>query len=132
VAGIAVRNGSIENFAAGVDLGSGAGSIVEGLRVFGVSNPDKLGIAATGIVKGNTVTGFDCGIFATGIVTGNYTSGNRGGICVGAGSTVIGNTATRDLRVGIFVVCPSNVTDNTTDQLELSGNGCNNTNNVAP
>jgi hypothetical protein len=52
--GIVVRNGSISGFGgAGVDLGSADGSIVEGLRVF---NGPALGIAARGIVKGNTVS----------------------------------------------------------------------------
>jgi hypothetical protein len=62
------------------------------------------------------------------------------GISVGQGSTVIGNTATNnlDLGPGISVDCPSNVTDNTAvnngpnGNLVLNGNGCNNTNNVAP
>jgi nitrous oxidase accessory protein NosD len=143
--GIAVRNGSILDFGFGVDLSLSDGSIVEGLRVFGVAGSEG-GIFAKGIVKGNTVLGIlgvvasGTGIFATGIVTGNYASGNRvAGIVVGQGSTVIGNTSTDNLDpgIGIFVSCPSNVTDNTAinnffTNLELSGNGCNNTNNVAP
>ena len=61
---------------------------------------------------------------------------------IGEGSTVIGNTATQngygsEQGVGIFVECPSNVTDNTAVNnvgvnLVLNGTGCNNTNNVAP
>jgi hypothetical protein len=142
--GVAVRNGSISSFDVGVDLGSADGSIVEGLRVFG---PGMQGIIANGIVRGNTVVGFTYspgagpGISATGIVTGNYASGNRNfGMGIGQGSTVIGNTVLGaglvNEYVGITVACPSNVIDNTivgyTSNLYLSGNGCNNTNNVAP
>ena len=144
--GIAVRNGSISGFGVGVNLG-GDGSIVEGLRVFGGPAFSSLGIAATGIVKGNTVVriasgdgGPAVGISATGIITGNYAFDNRiAGLEIGQGSTVIGNTASSTFgeAVGIEVSCPSNVTDNTAvnnprGNLLLEGNGCNNTNNVAP
>ena len=136
--GIAVRNGSILGFGIGVDLG-GDGSIVEGLRVFG-GNPTNAGIVARGIVKGNTVesiglpspmAGAGVGISATGIVTGNYVSGAPRGFVIGEGSTVIGNTVT--VFGAMMVSCPSNVTDNTVKgSLELNGEGCNSTNNVAP
>ncbi len=125
-AGIAVRNGSISGFLNGVNL-AGSGSIVEGLRIVGAfaSGDGAAGIAATGIVKGNTVSdlnggpGVGFGIIATGIVTGNYATSNRIiGILVGQGSTVVGNTATGTQgpgggTAGISVDCPSNVTDNT-------------------
>jgi hypothetical protein len=135
--GITVRNGSIANFQTGVDLSLANGSIVEGLRVSGFHELGD-GIIARGIVRGNTVSGtFHDGIQATGTVTGNYASGNGfTGIVVGQGSTVIGNTATDNGESGISVTCPSNVTDNTAvnngTNLVLNGNGCNNTNNVAP
>jgi hypothetical protein len=87
--GVAVRNGSISGFAAGVDLSIGLGpKIVEGLRVL---DAGAVGIVAEGIVKGNTVTGGGTGIAATGTVTGNYAAGNVIGFDVGG--TVIGNTA---------------------------------------
>jgi hypothetical protein len=146
--GIAVRNGSISGFGVGVGLDSDGGSIVEGLRVFGTICPCIVGIAATGVVKGNTVLdiagppGSGTGISATGIITGNYVTGSRAaGIQAGQGSTVIGNTSTDNRAgpgpgIGISVDCPSNVTDNTAvnnnSNLVLSGAGCNNTNNVAP
>jgi hypothetical protein len=139
--GIAVRNGSISGFGgAGVDLRSADGSIVEGLRVYGGS---ALGIAASGVVKGNSVfevgggPGAGTGIFATGVVTGNYAAGNRLiGIDVGQGSTVIGNTANGNF-IGIRVACPANLTDNTAvnnllENLELGGEGCHNEDNLAP
>jgi hypothetical protein len=141
--GIAVRNGSISGLGVGVDLGGG-GSIVEGLRVFRAT---VVGISATGVVKGNTVVGIadgpgsGVGIVATGIVTSNYVNFDRaGGIEIGEGSTVIGNTALGrpDFRsFGISVSCPSNVTNNTAlnnpaGNLILFGTGCNDTNNVAP
>jgi hypothetical protein len=145
--GITVRNGSISSFAVGVSL-EGDGSNVEGLRVTGQGSTSLLGIAASGIVKGNTVVTigasdgvFSVGIIATGIVTGNYVSFiHGGGFAIGEGSTVIGNTATNGSHAGagfgFSVDCPANVTDNTAVNndvnLVLNGNGCNNTNNVAP
>jgi hypothetical protein len=139
--GITVRNGSIFGFGFGVDLRSANGSIVEGLRVFGGS---FIGIAATGIVKGNTVVRIDqginagTGIEATGIVTGNYASDNRvAGFGIGQGSTVIGNTALGNVDVGIDVTCPANLTDNTAvntrsgRNLLLNGEGCHSEDNVA-
>jgi hypothetical protein len=147
--GIAVRNGSISNFANGVALGFADGSIVEGLRVSGDGAVTTNGIIANGIVKGNTVIGIfgigpghGTGIGATGTVTGNYVTGSRGAqIRVGQGSTVIGNTAAplgpAIADFGLEVDCPSNVTENTATgsaavNLLLHGTGCNNTNNVAP
>jgi hypothetical protein len=144
--GIAVRNGSISG-GFGVDLGSALGSIVEGLRVDVAGNPG-IAIAANGIVKGNIAFGDGLGpgaglaIDATGVVTGNYVIGSREvGISIGQGSTAIGHTVTGAFGTGIFVSCPSNLTDNTavnngkmpgTANLQLNGDGCNNTNNVAP
>jgi hypothetical protein len=137
--GIAVRNGSISNGVGnGVDLSSADGSIVEGLRVEVTGPGSAPGISANGIIKNNTVTGSrGTGISATGIVTGNYAFGNRiFNIEAGQGSTVIGNTTTGSEISGIVVACPSNVTDNTatgsSQNLVLNGEGCNNTNNVAP
>jgi hypothetical protein len=114
-----VRNGSISNFQNGVDLSSAAGTIVEGLRVLGGIPGALYGITARGIVKGNTASDYSgfpsCGISATGTVTGNYATGNRTGFCIGAGSgltgvysTVIGNTAVSNFRIGFDVSCPSN------------------------
>jgi parallel beta-helix repeat protein len=155
--GIVVRNGSISGYETAVSLGDG--SIVEGLRVSGLGVRGN-GIFAKGIVKGNTVTDVRfIAIEATGTVTGNYVSnpgaigiaagpgttvtgnnvsGNDGAIAieVGTGSTVIGNTATGGAPTGIAVTCPSNVIDNTStghsQNLVLNGEGCNDSNNVAP
>jgi hypothetical protein len=145
--GIAVRNGSISGFFTGVTLGSLSSSlsIVEGLRVFGLVEAGDVGISAGGIVRGNTVGGFGAapphggvGIVASGIVTGNQAVGNGSGMVIGQGSTVIGNSALGNAISGIVVDCASNVTDNTAannlqgPNLVLNGDGCNNTNNVAP
>jgi len=139
--GIAVRNGSVSGFSDQVTLEAADGSIVEGLRVVG---PGFHGISARGIVRGNTVTNIanGVGIFAQGTVTGNTADGNNDGIDIAffplSASTVIGNTATNNTSFGIFVQCPANVTDNTAvnnaegRNLALFGDGCNNTNNVAP
>ena len=71
-----------------------------------------------------------------GIVEGNVVVGVGTGIEVGYGSIVIGNTSLNNSGVGIDVVCPANVTNNTATgnsvNIQLSGEGCNNTNNVAP
>src|SRR6202011_3561778 len=109
--------------------------------VFGpTSGVHGIGIFAIGIVRGNTVSGFTNapgsapGISATGVVTGNYVSRNRFGMEIGQGSTVIGNTVLGNEFEGLFVACPSNVTDNTAvnnggfGNLVLRGQGCNNTN----
>jgi hypothetical protein len=140
VNGSAVRNGSISFIGTGVSL-SGAGSIVEGLRVF---RAGLAGIIATGVIKNNTVveTFFPgTGIVASGIISGNYLSDNREtGMEIGQGSTVIGNTVTNSQGFhgpGIRVACPSNVSNNTAvnnvgQNLEMDGNGCTDTNNVAP
>jgi hypothetical protein len=120
VDGIAVRNGTMVGGGAGVEL-LGSGSIVEGARVF--ADP--------------SLPGTGQGIVVThGIVKGNIVVGVGSGIEVGQGSTVIGNTALNNSGVGIAVVCPANVTNNTATgnsvNIQLSGEGCNNTNNVAP
>jgi hypothetical protein len=137
--GIAVRNGSISNVFSGVTLSNADGSIIEGLHVVGTTGADNVfGIVANGIVKGNTVVNFEEGFSVTGTVTGNYAALNSDtGFTIGPGSTVIGNTATGGSRFGFFVSCPANLTDNTAvnnggQNLMLNGNGCNNTNNVAP
>ena len=81
------------------------------------------------------------GIVASGVVTGNSVSDSGAtGMAIGQGSTVIGNTAEGNRVFGFDVICPSNVTDNTAlnngsligGNLRLNGNGCTNTNNVAP
>jgi hypothetical protein len=142
VAGIAVRNGSIfADRTIGVNLPDADGSIVEGLRI-SLSGPGATGIIASGVVRGNTITGGGLaargtGIEATGTVTNNYVSGLFGdGISVGAGSTVIGNTSINNGGAGITASCPANLIDNTAvgngTNLLLNGKGCLNKDNVAP
>jgi hypothetical protein len=138
--GIAVRNGSISGFSTGVLLENADSSIIEGLRVSGVVSITGVGISGTGILKGNIVVGIGGGtgveIAFTGIVSGNYAARNDGPGIIAVQSTVIGNTAMDNGQTGFFVECPSNVTDNTatgnSPNLQLFGDGCNNTNNVAP
>jgi hypothetical protein len=128
--GIAVRNGVISGFPDGVVLG-GNNAIVEGLRVLVVGASSTIGIAASGIVRNNTVSGSRfTGISGTGIISGNNVEARLFGIEVGQGSTVIDNRASGGFD-GIIAACPSNITDNTfIGQLVLNGEGCNNTNNV--
>jgi hypothetical protein len=136
--GIAVRNGSISNFASGIDLLQCDGCIVEGLRVFGLPRFGGSGISVgNGIVRYNTLFSIPgIGILARGTVTGNNVSNSGAGFDIFAGSTVIGNTASGNGSIGFSVECPSNVTDNTAVgnpiNLSLVFEGCNNTNNVAP
>jgi len=139
VQGIAVRNGAIFGFLAGVILNA-PGSIVEGLRVeAGLGGDNGISIPS-GIVKGNTVSGFSAGsgiLVGVGNVTGNYVERNNFGISVGPGGTVIGNTANNNQQFGIVAECPSNLTDNTAvnnvvTNLVLNGDGCHNEDNVAP
>lgn len=141
-----------------MNFGVVEGSIFQGLRVFQIS---RIGILASGIVTENTVTDVAMGfgieaanpnsVVTKNIVTNVRTNGIIGwgtlhsntvtgagdiGIEADVGSTVIGNTAMNN-NVGIVANCPSNVTDNTAinnpgGNLVLNGDGCNNTNNVAP
>jgi hypothetical protein len=126
--GIAVRNGSISNFTGGISLSFTNGSIVEGIRVSCATLPTAtVGISvgqggSSGIARDNTVTS-----------TTLPASGQRDSE---SPSTVIGNTA-KNFCDGFIVFCPSNVTDNTAahnsnQNLDLTGAGCSNTNNVAP
>jgi len=137
LSGIAVRNGSISGFFNAVDLSSADGSIVEALRALGFDDgvfASGTGISANGIVRGNTVSAYTGGISATGVVTGNSANRNFGGIFAGAGSTVIGNIANGNFRIGIGATCPINLTDNTAINnpfdLNLNGNGCHDEDNV--
>jgi hypothetical protein len=121
-----------------------ASGIVKGNTVFGfagsIGGKSGAGIEATGVVTGNYVAVSGTGIAASGIVTDNYvTNIFLAGISIGQGSTVISNTAFGALVgiVGINVSFPSNVTNNKAigfglHNLQLSGTGGSNTNNVAP
>ena len=140
--GIAVRNGSISGFTDGVGLEDDTSSIVEGMRVSGTPGQQGSGIIAQGIVKGNVVSGMNIGIQAiTGTIADNYVENFADGIFAQAGSTLIGNTVINNnpatgYTTGLVVTCPSNVINNTAtgsnNNLFMIGDGCNNTNNVAP
>jgi hypothetical protein len=139
LSGIIVRNGSISDIRTGVGLiNVTVGPIVEGLSIFGGSdvaaNIDGMGIDAVGIIRNNTVYGFNSGIAGGGLITGNYVSTGGSGITVGAGSSVIGNVLI-SLENAVFANCPSNITNNTATfssiaNITLGGAGCNTTNNV--
>jgi hypothetical protein len=133
IEGTAVRNGSITGFARGVSLGPVENSVVEHLRVSGGS---ETGITASGIVKDNIALFWgEVGISASGTVTGNYVARNQT-TGMNVSGTVISNTAVFN-GVGLDVFCPANVTnntavDNSSANLVLRNDGCNNTNNVTP
>lgn len=133
---VTVRNGSISNFFAGVDLDGTANAVVENLTVhdnvalgIGVKNGrvesnvvfdnGNLGIeaGAESIVTGNTVEkssqiGISTGAGST--VTHNVVSASGAdGIAVREGSLVRGNTTSKSGRNGIAVLsCPALVTGN--------------------
>lgn len=133
---VTVRNGSFGAEFAAVNLGDGA--IVEGLNII----LGGTGIAASGIVRRNTIIFRGggqgaVGISASGVITNNYVNSVPGdGIVVGAGSTVIGNTSTNNGGAGISASCPTNLVDNTAvgngQNLVLNGKGCINKDNVVP
>jgi parallel beta-helix repeat protein len=114
-----------------------AGGIIRGNVVSAITGfSPGTGIVAGGIVTDNLVGGFGVGISAGGTVRGNVAVNNSVGIEVGAGSTVIGNSATGNTKAGIQADCPVNLTDNTAvdngTNLVLNGQGCHNEDNVAP
>ncbi|NOT54423.1 MAG: hypothetical protein HOP18_07450 [Deltaproteobacteria bacterium] len=166
VEGIKIRNGFVRNFAIGISLG-GTGNVVEGVHVtnntdtgmvLGASNlvdhvvaqaNNRNGIlmTAAATVKNSTLRangsnpeskGLSVGPGST--VTGNTIWASVGtGLFASLGSTVIGNTVfDSNPGVGISVICPSNVQDNTAtgntiQNLTLNdGIGCNAVDNVAP
>lgn len=166
VEGIKIRNGFVRNFSIGISLG-GTGNVVENMHVtnntdtgmiLGASNVvdhvvaqanNQNGIIMTtaATVKNSTLrangsnpssVGLSVGPGST--VTGNTIWASIGtGLFASLGSTVIGNTVfDTNPGVGISVICPSNVQDNTAtgntiQNLTLNdGIGCNAVDNVAP
>ena len=98
--GIAVRNGTVTNFDAGVALGETTGAL---LRTCGPSTHNTLSQPAPfSIVSGNivesTIFGIIAGRFST--VTGNSAAGGEGGIRAGPHSTVSGNSVFGDPGIG--------------------------------
>ena len=64
-------------------------------------------------------------------MSGNQAIVTDGGLFVGRGSTVSGNTVASDSNVNTGVTCPSNVIGNTvTGNLVLNGEGCTNIDNL--
>ena len=165
VEGITIRNGGVKGFAVGISLG-GTGNVVEDVHVdnnadtgmfLGASSlvdhvvaqgNQKYGVVMTtaATVKSSTLrangnnpssVGLSVGPGST--VTGNTIWASIGtGLLASLGSTVIGNTVfDSNPGVGMTVICPSNVQDNTVTgntggNLFLSGIGCNAVDNVAP
>jgi hypothetical protein len=166
VEGIKIRNGFVRNFAVGISLG-GTANVVQNVHVtnntdtgmiLGASNlvdhvvaqaNNKNGIimTAAATIKDSTLrangdnpssVGLSVGPGST--VTGNTIWASIGtGLFASLGSTVLGNTVfDSNPGVGISVICPSNVQDNTAtgntiQNLSLNdGIGCNTVDNVAP
>lgn len=166
VEGIKVRNGFVRHFAVGISLG-GTGNVVENMHVtnntdtgmvLGASNlVDHVVVQANsknGIIMNAAATVKNASLRANGnnpssvglsvgpgsTVTGNTIWTSVGtGLFASLGSTVIGNTVfDSNPGVGISVICPSNVQDNTAtgntiQNLTLNdGIGCHAADNVAP
>jgi hypothetical protein len=165
VEGIKIRNGFVRNFAVGISLG-GTGNVVENVHVtnntdtgmtLGASslvdhvvaqanNKNGIVMTAAATIKSSTLrangnnpssVGLSVGPGST--VTGNTIWASIGtGLFASLGSTVIGNTVfDSNPGVGMTVICPSNVQDNTVTgntggNLFASGIGCNAIDNVAP
>jgi hypothetical protein len=158
--GIRIFNGTIRSFETGVNFGfTGTQISVERVHVIDNSNVG-IGVNQQAIVKDCVLSGNGDGINvgSRSLVVGNNSSFNTAsGIVVGVGSTIIGNTvgvngnnglvasnsstvlnntAQVNGNFGLFVTCASNVIGNTATNngtnMQLSGAGCNNNNNVAP
>lgn len=100
--GITIRNGTIRNFAIGVDFASdGSEMRIEHLRVTDCSNYG-IGTNDSSIVRDSIATGNGVG-FALGsrnVATSNTANFNEDGFNIDSGSTVIGNTAGNNSRDG--------------------------------
>lgn len=166
VEGIKIRNGFVRNFAVGISLG-GSGNVVENMHVtnnadtgivLGASSIVDHVVAQAnsknGIIMNAAATVKNASLRANGnnpgsvglsvgpgsTVTGNTIWASIGtGLFASLGSTVIGNTVfDSNPGVGISIICPSNVQDNTAtgntiQNLTLNdGIGCNAVDNVAP
>jgi parallel beta-helix repeat protein len=165
VVGVTVRNGTVKGFAVGMSL-AGPGNIVQDMHLdnnadtglFAGTNSlvdhviaqgnRKWGIVATTAstvrnsllrTNGNSPEsgGLSAGVGCT--VTGNTISSSIGtGLFVSAGSTVSGNTVLdTNPGVGISVVCPSNVqnntsTSNTQGNFFVTDDTCNVLDNLTP
>jgi hypothetical protein len=158
--GISIQNGTISNFATGIDFGfTGIQILVERMRISGngnvgvgandmaivkdslfFQNGDGINVGSRSVVTGNSSnfnagSGIAVGLGST--VTGNTSNLNgNNGLVVGNGSTVVNNTTLGNGNFGLIVTCPGNVLGNTatqngTNQL-LQGAGCNVEHNLAP
>lgn len=113
--GVVIRNGTITNFAAGINLQFFHDTVVEEIRAYN-----------------NTEPGFALG--PRSVVSGNVVSGNGTGIAVGSGSLVSGNHVSSNAGRGILVDCPSNIVGNTSvfnlgADISEFGAGCTRANN---
>jgi hypothetical protein len=147
--GIAVRGGTVENFAAGILLLKTTGAVVEQMRLFGNSGI-AIFMGKDSVFRWNVVSGNGPGIsdpvisiFENSLVAHNVVSDSKGhGMVVFGRSTVTGNTVSNNTismngSPGLSVNCPSNVVSNTGLgnlglNLDLFGPGCQTIDNLAP
>lgn len=116
--GITIRNGSIRNFATGVNLVSNSDSFVE--RMYVTDNKDSgVLVGGSSIVRDNIITdngsvGLSVGNSLTRgtILTGNTVARNGIGVEAGTGSIVIGNASTINKGDGFQIGSDSVVINN--------------------
>lgn len=165
VTGVTVRNGTVKGFAVGVSL-AGSGNIIQDMHLD--NNTDTGLFAGTNslidhvVAQGNRKWGIIATTASTvrnSILRGNGNSPESGGLSVGVGCTVTGNTISNAIGTGLFVsagstvsgntvldtnpgvgisiVCPSNVqnntsTSNTQGNLFVTDDTCNLVDNLVP
>lgn len=135
---VAVRNGTVTNFAIGLSLGSTFGAEVTQIRAVG-NTSTGISVGPHSIVIGNNASRNDegMGIGAGSLVSGNSVFDNETlGMFIAANGTAINNVVNRS-PTGIQVFCPVNMVANTSLSNNVNlvvdgGEGCTFANNNMP
>jgi hypothetical protein len=113
--GITVRNGTVQGFESGVNLGgTGTEALIDAVRAIGNSNVG-IGVNDSSTVKNSIATENGVGIVtgSRSVVSGNTADFNSDGFNVNLGCTVIGNTAGSNTRDGFEIGNGATVVNNT-------------------
>jgi hypothetical protein len=134
---VAVRNGTVTNFATGISFGSTFGAEISQIRAVG-NTGTGISVGPHSIVTGSTATRNDRGI---GMGAGSLASGNTVfenvtlGLQLNANGAAINNVVGQN-PTGILVFCPVNLVANTSLfnglNLDVNGGGCSFSNNNMP